>query len=437
MKALRKLYDHIEINVRSLKSLGIDFAQYGTLLIPMVMTKIPEEIRLQVAKKIGKENWELDQVLANLKIELEAWEACGQLHVDRQSGSHFKSSRSSFSQSTTSALLSSGGKITCSFCKNSHQSARCHVVTDPKMRRDLLRKYGKCFRCLKRGHLARECTSNIMCFNCKQKHHVSLCQFKSLEKSGGPNQNNVPQSVAPLPTSITLPESKVVSIHPTGTNPSLNNPSGYQQVHQPVQQPVQQNLNLTNLYVETKNSVLLQTAKGYISAPNDSANMALARLLFDGGSECSFVLTRLKDALALPVIGQETLIIKTFGSDQGTLQTCDIVQFCVRSPYNDLNIYVNVYVTPVVCAALRNQAIEFAASSYAHLASLPLADFPVEGEEDLSIDILIGSNYYWLFLSGMSIRGRIIVMGQLRLIHDLVGYFLGLLVDILVFHLYQ
>ena len=82
VKALRKLYDHIEINVRSLKSLGIDFAQYGTLLIPMVR--------------------ELDQVLANLKIELEAREACaiacGQLHVDRQSRSHFKASRSSFSQ---------------------------------------------------------------------------------------------------------------------------------------------------------------------------------------------------------------------------------------------------------------------------------------------------------------------------------------------------
>ena len=65
-----------------------------------------------------------------------------------------------------------------------------------------------------------------------------------------------------------------------------------------------------------------------------------------------------------------------------------------------MNIYVNAYVTPVVCAASRNQAIEFAASSYAHLASLPLADFPTEGEEDLSTDI--GSNYYWFFLSGMS-----------------------------------
>ena len=127
-----------------------------------------------------------------------------------------------------------------------------------------------------------------------------MCQFKSVANSGGPNQNNIPQSVAPLPTPIILPESSVVSMYPSGTNPSLNNPSGYQKVHQ----PVQQNLNLTNVFVKTKNSVLLQTAKGYILAPSDSANVALARLLFDGGSERSFVSTQLKDSLVLPVTDQ-------------------------------------------------------------------------------------------------------------------------------------
>ena len=56
----------------------------------MVMTKIPEKIRRRVTKKIGKENWELDQVLANLRTELEAREACGQLCVGTDS-SYFKS----------------------------------------------------------------------------------------------------------------------------------------------------------------------------------------------------------------------------------------------------------------------------------------------------------------------------------------------------------
>ena len=38
----RKLYNVIEINVRSLKTLGIDFKQYGALLIPVIMNKVPD-----------------------------------------------------------------------------------------------------------------------------------------------------------------------------------------------------------------------------------------------------------------------------------------------------------------------------------------------------------------------------------------------------------
>ena len=88
-----------------------------------------------------------------------------------------------------------------------------------------------------------------------------------------------------------------------------------------------------------------------------------------------------------------------------------------------------------MCASLRNQAIEFAGSSYAHLASLPLADFPTEGEEDLSIDIAIGSNYYWLFLSGMSIRGEDHLNEPVALDSQL-GWILSEPV-VLAFHLYQ
>ena len=52
IKALRKLYDNIESNVRSLKTLGVNFEQYGTLLIPIIMSKLPEETRLVITKEI-------------------------------------------------------------------------------------------------------------------------------------------------------------------------------------------------------------------------------------------------------------------------------------------------------------------------------------------------------------------------------------------------
>ncbi len=59
IKNLRKLYDNIETHVRSLKSLGIDFIQYGALLVPMIMSKIPNEIRLGGQERSTRQNGHL------------------------------------------------------------------------------------------------------------------------------------------------------------------------------------------------------------------------------------------------------------------------------------------------------------------------------------------------------------------------------------------
>ena len=88
------------------------------------------------------------------------------------------------------------------------------------------------------------------------------------------------------------------------------------------------------------------------------------------------------------------------------MRTCDIVQFCVRSPYNSLCTYVTAYVVPIVCAPIRNQAITFATRNYPHLTGLWLADFPAQIDDALNCEILIGSNFYWHFISGQCIRGE-------------------------------
>ena len=38
---LRFLYNKISINVRGLEALGVNSSQYGSLLIPVVMSKLP------------------------------------------------------------------------------------------------------------------------------------------------------------------------------------------------------------------------------------------------------------------------------------------------------------------------------------------------------------------------------------------------------------
>ena len=76
VKGIRAVLDNLEIQVRGLQTLGIDSAQYGALLIPIFMVKLPEELRLIVSRE-HRDNWELTSVIKAVKNEVEARERCG------------------------------------------------------------------------------------------------------------------------------------------------------------------------------------------------------------------------------------------------------------------------------------------------------------------------------------------------------------------------
>jgi len=59
MKKLCDLHDNIEINIQSLKALGIESESFVNLLVPVVMEKIPSELRL-IIKFGNKETWKFD-----------------------------------------------------------------------------------------------------------------------------------------------------------------------------------------------------------------------------------------------------------------------------------------------------------------------------------------------------------------------------------------
>ena len=46
---LRHIYDKIQVNVRGLEALGVESEQYGSFLVPIIMAKLPSEMRLQIA----------------------------------------------------------------------------------------------------------------------------------------------------------------------------------------------------------------------------------------------------------------------------------------------------------------------------------------------------------------------------------------------------
>ena len=60
---LRELYGRTESNVRTLKAVGIQQEHFGSLLIPIILEKIPNLILLQISWQLGKENWKINEFL--------------------------------------------------------------------------------------------------------------------------------------------------------------------------------------------------------------------------------------------------------------------------------------------------------------------------------------------------------------------------------------
>ena len=123
--------------------------------------------------------------------------------------------------STASALLSSSNRksYSCTFCGGSHSTAECNVVTDIQERKNILKRQGRCFLCLRRGgHLAKNCSSNIKCFNCNLNHHVALCH----KKYSGISEVKLPQ-VGSVSISRHKAEPETVPTENTAATKTANN----------------------------------------------------------------------------------------------------------------------------------------------------------------------------------------------------------------------
>ena len=92
---------------------------------------------------------------------------------------------------------------------------------------------------------------------------------------------------------------------------------------------------------------------------------------------------------------------------EGQIQSPDLVQLCVQGMTSETYLYVNAYAVPI-CSPLQNQAVNFAASTYQHLSGLLLADsISADKYENIAeVDVLIGADYYWHFLTGGIKRGE-------------------------------
>ena len=378
------VYDKISVNVRGLESLGVSSSQYGSLLIPVIMSKLPQEVRIQVARNTAQEVWQMSGILDVIRQDVEAREISEGVKVNADKP---KQTYNQMKTPSAAALIAkvnegtrpspAGTQIKCAYCGGGHYSASCNRVTDLQARLEIIRRDRRCFVCLRFGHQSSSCS--LGCRRCNGKHHQSL---NSPRESSAPNEYS--QNTQTL-------VSHAIDRHVTDGH-AMNGHT--MDDHAANTQPQRVTTTASS---ETKGHVLLQTATA-LATNQDGSKSTKVKILFDCGSQRSCVTDNLKSRLSLKPTKTETLHLNTFGERNFRKQKCDVVTLHLES-CNDETVKVSVLSFPAICSPLPTRVD---ASSYPHLQGLQLADC---SDSQDSIDVLIESDHYWDFVTNEIVRG--------------------------------
>ncbi len=344
---LRELYDTLNAQIRGLESLGITSKEYGSLLIPVIMNRMPSEIALQVARKTQEDVWDIKETLKIVQREIEAREMSNSLNSFNDNQKKPEKTNSMPSGTTQAFVTSEKPKLECFFCRKDHYASECNEVKNIEERKNILKKSKQCFVCLKLGHGAWNCKSSLRCKICKRKQNTVICAAeKDKEKEVKMDKEESPSAV---------------------------------------------------MAAKVKSDVLLQTARAFVYGDDKSKGMEV-NVLFDGGSQRSYVNEKIREKLGVKGKKRETINLNTFGNDKHAKQVCEVCDINVEVEGGTVPIRVLSF--PTICSPI---ATSIQVSDYPHLGGLSLADS--FDRSDKEIGILIGANFYHDFVTGDVIRG--------------------------------
>ena len=169
----------------------------------------------------------------------------------------------------------------CVFCnKTNHSPHKCRIVSKPQARKNIVMQKKLCFLCLKANHSAKNCDKNFTCFKYKGKHHVGICTYIPKES----DKNNDSKS--------------------DKNDKKVDSDDDKKKIEDKTEKDDKNLLNagIATLNLCQQNSVLLETAQARVETP-DGKRSEILRILFDNGSQSSFITPKAKRLLNLGAKG--------------------------------------------------------------------------------------------------------------------------------------
>ncbi|XP_065197167.1 uncharacterized protein LOC135828673 [Sycon ciliatum] len=341
--SLRSLHDKLEEHLRSLAALGQDVGQ--DIFVSLILNKLPQHtvLQLELRKPTQWKVSSLRQAFSEYVKAKEVAEEQGAVHSESDRAQTSSQTRPKPSQNShrSGATLLNDRQPKCHFCKESHFSDECLKYRTVEQRKERVKD--QCFRCFRKEHSARDCTITRKCYYCSGPHHRSLCVTKFGQATSALN----------------------VHAEPFSPDTALISPEG--------------NVNLQTALTEARHNSFVKPA----------------RLLFDTGASRSYITADLRSALDLPTVATESMSTATFGACSRKHQTLDVVEVEVRLSNGSLK-KLPVSVVPVISSPIAKYPVD--ATGHPALRHLPLAEPLSSNQEWVTVDLLIGSDYYFDFI---------------------------------------
>ena len=213
----------------------------------------------------------------------------------------------------------------------------------------------QCFRCFKKGHMSKSCYSKKCCSQRNGKHHLALCKSTGID------------------------EHKSSGTDPTEEHTSKRNPEKEDST-------IPEGSTLVGSTHTSQDTILLQSALVDIATGSRSC---LAHLLFDSGSQHTFISQDLANKIGVQPFKKEELLMSMFGHDKRTKADFKTVRVCLMADGEGIiiNALVPTVISPLISAHLQDDDL-----SFPYLQGLRLADL-VRTRGPLEI-IIIGNDYY-------------------------------------------
>lgn len=315
-RQLTSLLITAEEGVQALKNCGTSAATINETFLNLIVQNLPQSLTSTYHR--DHVSWDADQFLDHLRKEIKHQEGLNERHSIRPSTepkrekpskanlfvaspSYQKSSAQTHhsNQSTLKPMIR-----VCSICNGDHLTIFCNHA-DVTTRKSIVNQKNLCTRCLRVGHLTKDCRSKYTC-PCGEPHSRVICL------TGGVHSTNPPQTTAVKQAAVNIltPDDGKNNSIPNHLKPLLSPSITTIAAKAPTQTP--QFVSSDLLPIQMRKKYARTDLVSFMSTVLVNINNQLVRVLLDSAAGRTVVEESLANRLGLEIYDSHSLNISGF-----------------------------------------------------------------------------------------------------------------------------